>query len=185
MTEQEPLEFISPYGCSKGAMDQYTHDYAAMYGLKTIVFRQSCIYGEFQMGMEDQGWVAHFSRQFLTGNPITIFGDGYQVRDLLWVEDLIGAYILSIEEIQKTKGNIYNIGGGSKHAFSLIQTLNTLKRITGQNIPIHLAKNRIGDQKWFISDNTHLHKDTGWQPETSLETGLTKLVAWQEKFLIR
>jgi len=117
INENENLDFISPYGCSKGAIDLYYLDYSRIYGLKTVIFRQSCIYRKFQIGVEDQGWVAHFTNQFLNKNPLTIFGDGYQVKDLLYVEDLVRAYNLTIKNINNVKGQSFNIGGGVKNAF--------------------------------------------------------------------
>src|SRR3990167_10053454 len=124
--ESENIDFISPYGCSKGAADLYCLDYGRVYNMNTVVFRQSCIYGPFQFGVEDQGWIAFFSKQFLLKKSLTIFGDGYQIMDLLYVEDLIQAYELAIKNIGKVRGQVFNIGGGIKNAYSLLQVIGIL-----------------------------------------------------------
>lgn len=183
INEQERLKFISPYGCSKGALDQYFLDYARNYNLKTVVFRQSCIYGPYQMGVEDQGWVAHFSKQILSGRPITIFGDGYQVRDLLLVDDLARAYQLAHEQIAKVQGEVFNIGGGPDNAYSLLQVLDLLEQTAQTSATIEFDEARLGDQLWFVSDNHKLKEMLNWEPQVQFESGLKKLVAWQQKFL--
>ena len=183
IAEDQHLEFISPYGCSKGAMDSYMEDYARMYGLKTVVFRQSCIYGPFQMGVEDQGWVAHFSKQFLTGKPITIYGDGYQVRDLLYIDDLIQAYVLAIQQIETARGQSFNIGGGPGNSYSLRQVIRILTEKSGKNIPIEYDETRSGDQKYFVSANTKLTQMLGWEAKTQFENGVDELLNWQKKYL--
>jgi CDP-paratose 2-epimerase len=183
INEQERLKFISPYGCSKGALDQYFIDYARNYNLKTVVFRQSCIYGPYQMGVEDQGWVAHFSKQILSGRPITIFGDGYQVRDLLLVDDLARAYQLAHEQIAKVQGEVFNIGGGPDNAYSLLQVLDLLEQAAQTSVKLKFDEARLGDQLWFVSDNHKLKKILNWEPQVRFETGLKILIAWQQKFL--
>lgn len=183
IAEDQKLEFISPYGCSKGAMDAYMEDYARMYGLKTVVFRQSCIYGPFQMGVEDQGWVAHFSKQFLMGKPITIYGDGYQVRDLLYVGDLINAYVLAIEQIETVRGQAFNIGGGIENAFSLREVVTLLTERTGKTIAIDYDDTRSGDQKYFVSANAKLKQMLGWEAKTSFLSGIDELLNWQKEYL--
>ncbi|MBD3279227.1 MAG: NAD-dependent epimerase/dehydratase family protein [Candidatus Pacebacteria bacterium] len=183
VTEQEQINLISPYGCSKGAVDFYWQDYARIYGLKTVVFRQSCIYGPFQMGVEDQGWVAHFSKQILKDQPITIFGDGFQVRDLLYVGDLIQAYDLAINKIAQVKGEVFNIGGGVKNSFSLLNVIELLQKQTKHSVKVDFASARAGDQLYFVSANQRIEKLLGWQPQTKFVQGLKQLVAWQKKHL--
>ncbi len=182
--ENEKVNFISPYGCSKGAMDFYFLDYARIFGLKTVVFRQSCIYGKHQLGIEDQGWVAHFSKQFLFKKPVTIFGDGQQVRDLLYVNDLIQAYDLAIKNIKKTAGQVFNIGGGKENAYSLLEVIEILENEYGYKISIVFKKPRVGDQKYFVSKNEKIKKMLGWTPKTGFENGIKKLIDWQRKNLL-
>lgn len=181
--ENEKLDFISPYGCSKGATDLYFLDYHRIFGLKTVIFRQSCIYGEYQFGVEDQGWVAHFSKQFLFKKPITIFGDGQQIRDLLYVKDLIEAYDLAIKNIKKSAGKVFNIGGGIKNAYSLLQVIKILENEYGYKVPIKFEKERVGDQKYFVSKNEKIKKILDWTPKTDFKEGLKKLINWQKNNL--
>lgn len=181
--EEEPVEFISPYGCSKGAFDMYALDFARIYGMNTVVFRQSCIYGPFQMGVEDQGWVAHFSKQILKKNPITIFGDGLQVRDLLYVEDLIEAYDLAIKNIKKVRGSAFNIGGGIKNAYSVIQVIKLLQKNMNHVSPVTYVESRLGDQKYFVSSNKKITKDLHWKVKTNFKQGLQHMIDWQKKNL--
>lgn len=181
--ENEKLDFISPYGCSKGATDLYFLDYARIYNLKTVVFRQSCIYGPHQIGVEDQGWVAHFTKQFLFKKPITIFGDGNQIRDLLYVEDLIQAYDLAINKINKSRGQVFNIGGGVKNVYSLLQVINILEKYFKYKIKISYQPMRVGDQKYFVSVNKKIKKLLDWQPKTDFKEGLKKLIDWQKNNL--
>lgn len=179
--ENEKIDFISPYGCSKGATDLYFLDYARIYKMKTIIFRQSCIYGPNQMGVEDQGWVAHFSKQFLFKKPITIFGDGNQIRDLLYVDDLIKAYDLAIKKISKSKGQVFNIGGGQKNAYSLLKVIKILEKEFGYQVPIYFQKERVGDQKYFVSKNEKIKKFLNWQPKTDFKNGLKELLIGKRK----
>jgi CDP-paratose 2-epimerase len=181
--ENEKLDFISPYGCSKGAADQYCLDFGRIYGLNTVVFRQSCIYGPFQFGVEDQGWIAFFSKQFLFKKALTIYGDGYQVRDLLYVEDLIDAYQLAIKNIKKVKGQAFNIGGGIKNAYSLLQVINLFEKNFGYKIKIGFDKVRLGDQKYFVSKNQKIKKFLGWRVKTDFKKGVKKMIGWQSKNL--
>lgn len=177
--EQVPLDFYSPYGCSKGSADQYVHDYARIYGLDTVVMRQSCIYGPRQFGIEDQGWVAWFVIAAITGKPLTIYGDGRQVRDLLYVDDLIEAYDMAVEKGSQTRGKIYNIGGGPANSISIWHEFAPfLKKLTGKDIQHRFAQTRPGDQKIFISDTRKATKEFGWQPHTDIETGLARLYSW-------
>ena len=176
--EKNKIDFITPYGCSKGAADLYCQDYAKTYGLKTIVMRQSCIYGPLQLGLEDQGWVAWLSIAALKKKKITIFGNGKQVRDLLYVEDLVSAYILAMKNYKKTSGKVYNIGGGKKHKISILNYIFLLEKILSKKISFNFDKERTGDQKVFISDNTKAFKDFRWKPSTSVEDGVKKMIAW-------
>jgi len=180
--EKERIDFISPYGCSKGAVDFYFQDYARIYNLQTVVFRQSCIYGPHQIGVEDQGWVAHFVKQHLLKKPITIFGDGYQVRDLLYVDDLIRAYERAIKNINRVRGKVFNVGGGIKNSYSLLQCIKTLKYMTKVTVSIKFKPARLGDQKYFVSDNEKIKKILKWKPETKFTNGIKKLIAWQKDF---
>ena len=181
--ESENLDFISPYGCSKGAADQYCLDFGRIYRLNTVVFRQSCIYGPFQFGVEDQGWIAFFSKQFLFKKTLTIYGDGYQIRDLLYVEDLINAYQLAIKNIKKVKGQAFNIGGGIKNAYSLLQVIDLFEKIFGYKITIGFDKIRLGDQKYFVSKNEKIRKFLGWSAKTDFKIGVKKMIDWQSKNL--
>lgn len=178
VSETQPLDFHSPYGCSKGSADQYFLDYARSYNLKTIVFRQSCIYGEHQFGVEDQGWVAHFAAQVLKGLPLTIFGNGKQVRDLLYIGDLLDAYDKALENIKVTAGMAYNIGGGIENQGSLLEVIDILKELNQKEIEVSFAAERIGDQKYYVSDTANALKDFNWKPETGINTGIERLYRW-------
>ena len=182
ISEERRLDFHSPYGCSKGAADQYVRDYARIYKLKTIVFRQSCIYGPHQFGVEDQGWVAWFIIALMKNKNITIYGNGKQVRDLLYVDDLIKAYDLAIENIETTKGQIYNIGGGVKNTISVWFEFNPiLQKLFKRKIDILSSDWRPGDQPIFISDIRKSRKDFGWEPKVGVEDGINRLYAWVSK----
>ncbi len=178
--ESQPLDFHSPYGCSKGAGDQYVRDYYRIYGLPTVVFRQSCIYGPRQMGVEDQGWVAWFMIAALLGRPITIFGTGKQVRDLLYVDDLIEAYVLAVEHIDTTAGQVYNIGGGAERTLSVwVEFAPLLAKALGRDMtPPRLASERPGDQPVFFADTGKARRDFGWQPRVGVEEGILRLGEW-------
>lgn len=182
--EQERLEFISPYGCSKGTIDQYMQDYARSFGIKTVVFRQSCIYGPHQMGVEDQGWVAHFSKQVLLKQPITIFGTGRQIRDLLYVEDLIQAYAKAIQKQNTIGGSVFNIGGGKKNSYSLLHVLKILRNQLHINPIVSYTDARLGDQTYYVSNNAKAKKILGWTPTTSFTTGIISLTSWQQKNIL-
>ncbi len=175
LSEETPLDFHSPYGCSKGVADQYIRDYHRIYGLRTVVFRQSCIYGPRQMGVEDQGWVAWFILAALEGKPLTIFGDGLQVRDLLYIDDLSSAYVKAIEHIDRANGEIYNVGGGPENQISLLEFLKVLKNQIGLTTQYSFSSWREGDQRVFISDNAKLRDHLGWQPTTTVGKGLDAL----------
>lgn len=179
--ESENLDFHSPYGCAKGAADQYVRDYYRIYGLKTVVFRQSCIYGEHQYGNEDQGWIAHFLIKTLLGNKINIYGDGKQVRDLLEVSDLVRAYGAAVRNIAKTRGEIYNIGGGIQNTFSLLELIGFLEKTLQVEVEYSFSDWRPGDQKVYISNNGKLVKELNWTPLHSKEEGIKKLIGWIRK----
>jgi CDP-paratose 2-epimerase len=176
--EDRALDPHSPYGCSKCAGDQYTLDYARVYGLRTIVFRQSCIYGPRQFGMEDQGWLAWFSIRALQGKPVTIYGDGKQVRDVLCVGDLIAAYDAAVRHIGVTAGRAYNIGGGPQNTLSLLELVDLLNRHFGRKLECSFADWRPGDQPVFVSDIARAKADFGWQPQVGVEAGVGRLVDW-------
>jgi CDP-paratose 2-epimerase len=177
--ESRSLDFHSPYGCSKGAADQYVHDYARIYDLPTVVLRMSCIYGPRQFGNEDQGWVAHFLISAVTGQPITIYGDGRQVRDVLFVDDLVRALRLAVEKIYVTAGQIYNIGGGPNNALSVWTEFGALLAdLMGRRISVRFADWRPGDQLCYISDIRRANEHMGWQPQIDKETGIRRLWQW-------
>jgi CDP-paratose 2-epimerase len=179
VSEKRATDFHSPYGCSKGTADQYVRDYARIYGLNTVVFRQSCIYGPHQFGIEDQGWVAWFIIALTKGKTISIYGNGKQVRDLLFVEDLVRAYDLAAKNIQKTKGQIYNIGGGAKNTISIwFDFKPILEKLFGRKIAPKFSDWRPGDQPIYVSDIRKAKKDFGWEPKVNVEQGITKLYKW-------
>jgi CDP-paratose 2-epimerase len=179
ISEQEPLDFHSPYGCSKGAADQYVHDYARIYHLRTVVFRMSCIYGPRQFGNEDQGWVAHFMLSIAAGKPLTIYGNGKQVRDLLFVDDLVRAFKLATLHIDRAAGNVYNMGGGPANSISIWQELRPrLERLAGHPLLVEMDTWRPGDQPVYISNTRKAESDFGWQPRVSVDEGLRRLWAW-------
>lgn len=176
--ETWPLDFHSPYGCSKGAADQYVRDYARIYGLRTVVFRQSCVYGYRQFGVEDQGWIAWFTIATALGKPITIFGDGRQVRDALFIDDLVDAYLAATRHIDKTAGGVFNIGGGATHTLSLLELLEILGEIRGAEIGFESADWRPGDQRVFVADVTQAANTFGWRPTTGPKAGVRQLARW-------
>ena len=180
IAEDCQLDFHSPYGCSKGAAEQYILDYSRIYGLNTITFRQSCIYGTKQFGIEDQGWVAWFSIAHYYGKPIVIYGNGKQVRDILYIEDLVRGYDLAIQNIDKTRGNFYNVGGG-KFNLSIIEFMDLLEEISGKKVKYSFDKVRPGDQPVFVSNNSKIFKDTGWEPKISHQEGVLTLNNWVSK----
>lgn len=179
--ETQLLDFHSPYGCSKGAADQYVRDYARIYNVPTVVMRQSCIYGTRQFGIEDQGWVAWFTIASALNRPITIYGNGKQVRDVLYVDDLFSAWDAVTAQISKTAGRIYNVGGGSEYSLSLLELITLLEKLQKNTIPYEMSDWRPGDQPVYISDIAKLTKDTGWTPQVSVEQGVAKLHNWVEK----
>ncbi len=178
VNENRELDFHSPYGCSKGAADQYCIDYARIYNLKTVNLRQSCIYGQRQLGVEDQGWVAWFTIANQFGKPITIYGNGKQVRDILHINDLINCYELCIEKSDQISGQAFNIGGGPENTLSLLQLLNMLKQKTGINPDLSWADWRPGDQPVFICELDKAKQQLDWQPSINVEQGVTMLIDW-------
>jgi len=179
VNEIQSLDFHSPYGCSKGAGDQYMRDYARIFGLRTVVFRQSCVYGPRQFGVEDQGWVAHFLISAALNRPITVYGDGKQVRDLLHVQDLISAYDAAWRRIEITQGQIFNIGGGSGNTISVWAEFRPwLEELSGAEITVHYEDTRQGDQVSFVSDNTRAMEWLGWQPAIHYRLGVRELWEW-------
>lgn len=177
--ETQPLDFHSPYGCSKGTGDQYVRDYARIYGLRSVVFRQSCIYGPRQFGIEDQGWVAWMVIAALTGRQITIYGDGKQIRDVLYVDDLLDAYDAAIEKIATAAGQVYNIGGGPANTLSIWAEFGPLlESLLGQPIPVAHGDWRPGDQRVFVADIRKAAHDLGWRPKINAQEGVGRLVAW-------
>ncbi|MBX3036214.1 MAG: GDP-mannose 4,6-dehydratase [Anaerolineales bacterium] len=177
--ETQPLDFHSPYGCSKGTGDQYVRDYARMYDLPTVVFRQSCIYGPRQFGIEDQGWVAWFIIAAVMRKDITVYGDGKQVRDILHVDDLMNAYDLAVEKIDIAKGQVYNMGGGPDNVMSIWAEFGPkLEKYIGETIEVARGDWRPGDQKVFYADISKAEKELGWQPTINVERGVQMLFDW-------
>lgn len=177
-----PLDFHSPYGCSKGAADQYVRDYHRIYGLRSIVFRMSCIYGPHQFGTEDQGWVAHFALTGLRGANLTIYGDGKQVRDLLYVEDLVELMSRACGQIEKTAGQVYNVGGGPSHTISVWTELEgPLKAAVGKVPPVKYDEFRPGDQRIYVSDIRKAQQQLDWSPRVGIAEGLQRMVgSWKK-----
>ncbi|MDY6874646.1 MAG: GDP-mannose 4,6-dehydratase [Chloroflexota bacterium] len=177
--ETQPLDFCSPYGCSKGAGDQYVRDYTRIYDLPAVVFRQSCIYGPRQMGVEDQGWVAWFIIAAVTGQPITIYGDGKQVRDVLFVDDLLNAYDAAIAHIDVAAGQVYNVGGGPVNTMSVWAEFGPiLERLLGHPIIVPYREWRPGDQRIYVSDIRKAGRELGWRPRMGVEEGIRRLYEW-------
>src|SRR5436190_3684439 len=181
VSEEQPLDFHSPYGCSKGSADQYAREYSRMYGLPTVVFRMSCIAGEMQYGNEDQGWVAHFLYTALRGAPLVLYGDGYQVRDVLYVGDLVRAFDAARLALPTTAGQIYNVGGGADNAISLLELMDEIEGLTGKHFNYKRARPRPGDQLIYVTNYSKLARHTGWRPRTSVKQTLTAICDfWQE-----
>jgi CDP-paratose 2-epimerase len=178
VSEHRPLDFHSPYGCSKGAAEQYVIDYARSYGLRAVVFRMSCIYGPHQFGTEDQGWIAHFLIRTLDHEPITIYGDGKQVRDILFVEDLIDALFRASSDIDRCSGQAFNIGGGVQSSISLRELLDTITALEGRRTRVTYSDWRPGDQRYYVSDTRKFASLTGWQPRIGVNEGIRRLREW-------
>lgn len=179
ISETVLLDFHSPYGCSKGAGDQYVRDYHRIYDLPNVVLRQSCIYGPRQFGIEDQGWVAWFVIAGVNGRPLNIYGDGKQVRDLLYIDDLLDAYDAVLTSIDRAAGQIYNLGGGTKNAISIWQEFGPLlEKLMERELPVIRGDWRPGDQRVFIADIRKAERELGWRPKVGVEDGVTRLIKW-------
>jgi CDP-paratose 2-epimerase len=178
ISEDRPLDFCTPYGCSKGAADQYVLDYSRSFGLETVVFRMSCIYGPHQCGSEDQGWVAHFARSALDGESITLYGDGHQVRDVLFVEDLVEAFLLARESAGSLSGRAFNIGGGVENAVSLLEVLERIGELRGTEPAVSFGPWRQGDQRYYVTDTRRFREATGWRPRVGAAEGIGRLHGW-------
>jgi CDP-paratose 2-epimerase len=177
--ETQSLDLNSPYACSKGAGDQYVRNYAPIYGTRSVVFRQSCIYGYRQFGIEDQGWLAWLIMAALQGRPITIYGDGKQVRDILFIEDLLDAYDAAVQNIHVAQGQVYNIGGGPQNSMSVWQEFGPLlSDLIGRKITVSYQPSRPGDQLVYISDVRKAKRDLGWGPKIGVRDGVTRLYEW-------
>jgi CDP-paratose 2-epimerase len=181
-SEARPLDFHSPYGCSKGAADQYVLDYARSYGMRTAVFRMSCIYGPHQFGTEDQGWVAHFLIRALEGKPITLYGDGMQVRDILYVEDLVRAFLLAEKGIDAIAGQAFNMGGGPANTVSLLELMDMIGMLHGRRPLVTFEDWRTGDQRYYVSDISRFKAATGWRPRVNVREGVGNLYNWLLEF---
>ena len=180
ISEDQSLDFFSPYGCSKGAADQYVYDYSRTYGLRTVVFRMSCIYGPRQFGTTHQGWLSHFIRSIINNQPITIYGDGKQVRDILFIDDLSRALEMAGNNLDIVAGNIYNIGGGPQNTISIWNEFSKiLSNLNNSKLPpISYEKARMGDQCYYVSDIRKIRKELNWTPEYSVKDGIIKLWSW-------
>jgi CDP-paratose 2-epimerase len=184
-SESQPLDFHSPYGCSKGAADQYVRDFGRIYGLPTVVFRMSCIAGPRQFGTEDQGWVAHFVYSALQNQPVVIYGDGRQVRDVLCVHDLVRAFEAARQNIETTRAEIYNVGGGLENTTSLLELIELIERLTGRRLEWMMDEPRVGDQLFYVTDTSKLQRHTGWKPEIGLEKTICLLREfWEENHAV-
>jgi CDP-paratose 2-epimerase len=178
VSEDRPLDFHTPYGCSKGAADQYVLDYARSFGIPTAVFRMSCIYGRRQMGTEDQGWVAHFLIRALAGEKVTIYGDGRQVRDILDVGDAVDAYVRAWRQIDRVKGRAFNLGGGPANAVSLLELIDHIGTLIGRDVPLAFDDWRAGDQRWFVADTRRAREALGLGVPRPWRLGVAGLAGW-------
>jgi CDP-paratose 2-epimerase len=178
LSEERTLDFCTPYGCSKGAADQYVLDYAKSFGLPAVVFRMSCIYGAHQNGNEDQGWVAHFAIRAIEDEPITVYGDGAQVRDLLFVDDLVDAMLLAHEHAEVVAGKAFNMGGGPGNAASLIEVLDRIRDLGGRASRLQRAGERTGDQRYYVADTRRFEQATGWRPLVHVQDGIAEIHRW-------
>jgi len=178
IAENVALDFHSPYGCSKGCAEQYVLDYSHSFSLPATVFRMSCIYGPLQCGNEDQGWVAHFASAMFRREPITIYGNGKQVRDLLFVDDLIDALFLAVRNIDNTCGRAFNIGGGPSNAHSVLEVISLLSEIEGIAPTVLFSDWRRADQRYYVSDTASFRQVTKWTPRTRIRDGIEQLCGW-------
>jgi CDP-paratose 2-epimerase len=177
-SEKRSVDFHSPYGCSKGAADQYVLDYARTFDIPALVFRMSCIYGVHQFGNEDQGWVAHFLIRAIAGSPITIYGDGKQVRDILFIDDLVDAFLLAHEKMDQLSGKAFNIGGGPRNTISLLELLRIIEEVDGKRPEVDFAEWRAADQLYYVSDTRKFAEATGWKPKLNVGSGVARLYHW-------
>lgn len=184
ISEIRNLDFHSPYGCTKGLADQYMLDYARTFGLRSVVFRMSCIYGAHQHGNEDQGWVAHFLIRALNGQPISLYGDGMQVRDILFADDLVNAFLLAEKNMHRIGGQAFNIGGGVQNTVSLLELLTIIDQTSDRKPVVNFEKWRPSDQKYYVSDFSKFSEATGWQPQVSVTEGVHKLHTWLRDNLV-
>lgn len=184
VSERQPLDFHSPYGCSKGAADQYVLDYARSYGLPTAVVRMSCIYGHHQCGTEDQGWVAHFLLRALEDRPITLYGDGLQVRDILFAEDLMTALLGLANRMDTLKGEVFNVGGGPDNTTSLLELIDLIGELHGRRPEVTFAPWRTGDQKYYVSDTRKLSNAIGWKPRYPVREGVRSTYEWLQMYAV-
>lgn len=181
VSESQPLDFHSPYGCSKGAADQYVRDFGRIYGIPTVVFRMSCVAGPRQFGTEDQGWVSHFLYSAMQKQPVVLYGDGRQVRDVLCVQDLVRAFEAARRNMQATAANVYNIGGGNGNATSLLELIDRIETLTGHRLEYTMEARRPGDQLVYVTDYSKFYNHTGWRPEVDLSRTLELLRQfWEE-----
>ena len=176
--ESRQLDFHSPYGCSKGAADQYVRDYSRMFDIPTVVLRMSCIAGQRQLGNEDQGWVAHFLYSALRNDPVVFYGDGRQVRDVLCIDDLLRVFELTRCRQETTEGQVYNVGGGPENTVSLLELVDLIEDLTGKRLRYDLDERRPGDQLVYVTDHSKLTRDTGWRPEYGVRETLAKIYEW-------
>lgn len=178
VSEARPLSFHSPYGCSKGTADQYVLDYARSFGIQAVVFRMSCIYGPHQFGTEDQGWLAHFLIRAMDRQPITLYGDGRQVRDVLFIDDLVNAFLVGREQVKELSGQAFNMGGGPANTISLLELLHLIRHLSGYSPDLEFAEWRQGDQRYYVSDHSKFTQATGWAPRTGVLDGVSRLHEW-------
>jgi CDP-paratose 2-epimerase len=181
VNEVRPISFHSPYGCSKGTADQYVLDYARTFKVPGAVFRMSCIYGPHQCGTEDQGWVAHFLINAIDGKTITVYGDGMQVRDVLFVEDLVDAFLRAQASMSTISGHAFNIGGGPSNTTSLVELLDHIETLNGDRPEVEFDAWRAADQRYYVSDTRRFRTATGWQAKTSVPAGLEALYRWLQE----
>jgi len=184
ISEARPLDFHSPYGCSKGSADQYILDYARTFGIPAVVFRMSCIYGPHQYGTEDQGWVAHFLIRAMQHKPITLYGDGKQVRDILFVEDLVNAFLAAQRGMKSISGQCFNIGGGPSRTISLLELMDLIAQLTGRKPAYTFADWRTGDQCYYVSDTRKFQQATNWAPKVGVSEGVQRLYDWLQQSLL-
>lgn len=184
ISETQQLDFHSPYGCSKGASDLYVFDYSRTFNMRTVVMRQSCIYGIRQFGQDAQGWISWFVIAGLLDLPISIYGDGKQVRDVLYIDDLVDAYVAVVNNIDRTQGNVYNIGGGKDNTISVWAEFKyELEKLANKPVNVMYGAERVGDQKIYVSDIRKAEQDFGWKPKVDLRQGMEKIYTWVKENL--